>query len=63
MRYILHEILQRYLDSDQFAFDTTPRELWPTPGQGSRIQGAGSGGGIGPNNGRGRVDREFESQN
>lgn len=31
MRNIVHEILARYLDSDQHAFDTTPRELWPEP--------------------------------
>ncbi len=29
MRSIFHEILARYLDSDQYAFDTSPRELWP----------------------------------
>jgi len=31
MRSIFHEILARYLDSDQYAFDTSPRELWPEP--------------------------------
>jgi hypothetical protein len=30
MRHIFHEILARYLDSDQYAFEATPRELWPT---------------------------------
>ncbi len=30
MRNIFHEILARYLDSDQHGFDTTPRELWPS---------------------------------
>jgi hypothetical protein len=29
MRSIFHEILSRYLDSDQYAFDASPRELWP----------------------------------
>ena len=29
MRSIFHEILARYLDSDQYAFDASPRELWP----------------------------------
>ena len=31
MRSIFHDILARYLDSDQYAFDATPRELWPEP--------------------------------
>ena len=31
MRSIFHEILARYLDSDQYAFDASPRELWPEP--------------------------------
>jgi hypothetical protein len=31
MRHIFHEILARYLASDQFAFDVSPRELWPQP--------------------------------
>ena len=32
MRSIFHEILARYLDSDLYAFDASPRELWPEPG-------------------------------
>ena len=31
MRSIFHGILARYLDSDQYAFDASPRELWPEP--------------------------------
>ena len=31
MRSVFHEILARYLDSDQYAFDASPRELWPEP--------------------------------
>ena len=31
MRHIFHQILARYLASDQFAFDASPRELWPQP--------------------------------
>jgi hypothetical protein len=31
MRHIFHEILARYLASDQFAFDASPHELWPQP--------------------------------
>ena len=29
MRHIFHEILARYLESEQHAFDASPRELWP----------------------------------
>jgi hypothetical protein len=29
MRHVFHEILARYLATDQFAFETSPRELWP----------------------------------
>jgi hypothetical protein len=29
MRSIFHEILARYLNSEQHAFDASPRELWP----------------------------------
>ncbi len=31
MRHIFHEILARYLASEQHAFDASPRELWPEP--------------------------------
>ena len=29
MRSIVHEILARYLGTEQHAFDASPRELWP----------------------------------
>jgi hypothetical protein len=32
MRSIFHEILARYLGSDQYAFEATSRELWPVHG-------------------------------
>lgn len=32
MRNIFHEILARYLGSDQYAFESTSRELWPVHG-------------------------------
>ena len=32
MRHIFHEILARYLGSDQYAFESTSRELWPVEG-------------------------------
>jgi len=31
MRHIFHEILARYLDGEQHAFEASPRELWPQP--------------------------------
>jgi hypothetical protein len=30
MRHILREIFERYLNLEQAAFDTSPRELWPS---------------------------------
>ena len=30
MRHIFHNILARYLESDQHAFEASPRELWPS---------------------------------
>ncbi len=41
MRSIFHEILARYLDSDQYAFDASPRELWPEPSAERRPESAG----------------------
>ena len=32
MRHILREIFDRYLNVEQAAFDTSPRELWPIDG-------------------------------
>jgi len=32
MRHIFHAILARYLESEQHAFETSPRELWPDNG-------------------------------
>jgi hypothetical protein len=31
MRSVFHEILARYLSTDQYAFEATSRELWPEP--------------------------------
>jgi hypothetical protein len=39
MRSVFHEILARYLDSDQYAFDASPRELWPQPSSERRPEG------------------------
>ena len=64
MRSIFHEILARYLDSDQYAFDASPRELWPEPRSERRPES--------PNKAKGRaseracqhrVYRELEPQN
>jgi hypothetical protein len=64
MRHIFHEILTRYLDGNQHAFNMSLRELWPEaraswhPGV-SRAT-------VPPEPERGRhqrVHREFEPQN
>ena len=31
MRSLAHQLLARYLRTDQYAFETTSRELWPQP--------------------------------
>ena len=64
MRHIFHEILARYLATDQFAFDTSPHELWPEfrptwHPQAPRVTGSPA-----PERGRHpRAYRELESQN
>jgi hypothetical protein len=40
MRSIFHEILARYLGSEQHAFDASPRELWPATQAETRWQTA-----------------------
>jgi hypothetical protein len=30
MRHPVHRLLERWLNSDQFAFDSTQHELWPS---------------------------------
>ena len=57
MRHIFHEILARYLTTDQFAFDTSPRELWPESQpswhpQADRVSGS-------PDPARGRHPRDY----
>lgn len=47
MRHILQEIFERYLNSEQAAFDTSPRELWPTDRFVLRLPAAGNGNGAG----------------
>ena len=50
MRHILQEILERYLNSEQAAFDASPRELWPTERfvPQPRTASSGNGAGRGP---------------
>jgi hypothetical protein len=65
MRSVFHEILARYLAADQYAFETSPRELWPETRPSWHPQAGGSpGGGRSgkPGGGRG-VYGELEPQN
>ncbi len=64
MRSIFHEILARYLESEQHAFDTSPRELWPESRPETRWQAAARGPGQAPEQpGRASVYGELEHQN
>jgi hypothetical protein len=63
MRHIFHEILSRYLDSEQFAFDASPRELWSATSATWHPQASVRAGGQAPERARRqRVYRELESQ-
>jgi hypothetical protein len=64
MRQIFHEILARYLDGQQYAFDASPRELWPEPRRSWHPGASRSNAGPVPERGRHRrVYRELEPQN
>lgn len=63
MRHVFHEILARYLDTDQFAFETTPRELWPSDRFTLGLQANGNSWLARRKGGNGTVLREPESQN
>ena len=64
MRSIFQEILARYLDSDQYAFDATPRELWPEPSVAPRPEGASRASSRASERAtQHRVYRELEPQN
>ncbi len=64
MRHIFHEILARYLDDEQHAFDTSPRELWPESRPSWHPQAPRVTGSPAPERGRHpRVYRELESHN
>lgn len=61
MRHVFHEILARYLDSDQHAFEATPRELWPEFRASWHPPVTGQTGGQLPEHSRRqRVDRKLE---
>lgn len=61
MRHIFHEILARYLESEQHAFETSPRELWPDTGYVPRWAG-GPAKPASDSNSRARIYREFGPQ-
>ena len=63
MRHILHEILARYLANDQYAFETTSRELWPESHFPPQPQAGGNGSGLAERGAGKRINREPESQN
>jgi hypothetical protein len=64
MRHVFHEILARYLDSDQPAFEATSRELWPEPRASWHPRVTGHTGGQLPESARRqRVNRELEPSN
>jgi hypothetical protein len=64
MRHIFHEILARYLASDQFAFDASRRELWPEPRPVWHPEARKCTGSPAPERGRHhRIYRELEPQN
>ncbi len=64
MRNIFHEILARYLDSEQHAFDTSARELWSETQPSWHPQVAGQSGGQLPERARRQqVYRELEPHN
>ena len=64
MRHVFHEILARYLASEQHAFDTAARELWPAARHSWHPQAERVTGSPAPERGRHhRVYRELEPQN
>jgi len=59
MRHILHEIFERYLNSEQAAFDASLRELWPTERYTLQLRSAGNGNGAGRGREPARNGRDF----
>ena len=60
MRHIFHEILARYLTTEQSAFDTSARELWPESRPSWHPQ-AGRASGS-PDPARGRHPRDYRER-
>ena len=54
MRHVIHQIFERYLNSQRAEFDTSIRELWPTERFAPLEPAAGQGSGGGISTGRGR---------
>jgi hypothetical protein len=52
MRHPLHILLMRWLDSEQFAFDSSARELWQSAPWPSHADDAGSRSGREPRSSR-----------
>jgi hypothetical protein len=64
MRHVFHEILARYLDNQQHAFDPTWREFWPDTRSSWHPPVTGQTGGQLPESARRqRVHRELEPGN
>jgi len=64
MRPIFHEILARYLDNEQHAFDPSWREFWPDVRPSWHPPVTGQPGGQVPERARRqRVNRELEPHN
>lgn len=63
MRHIFHEILARYLASEQHAFDASSHELWPEPKPSWHPQSRQAAGTPAPQHGRRhRAYGELETQ-
>jgi hypothetical protein len=64
MRHIFHRILDRYLEGGQYAFDASPRELWPEPKRSWHPLVGQPSGAPAPEHGRRNgVHRELEPHN
>ncbi len=64
MRHIFHEILARYLESEQHAFDASSGKLWPAAWSETRWQAAARAAGRADRpEGDARIYGELEPQN
>lgn len=63
MRSVFHQILARYLGSEQHAFGASARDLWPESWSESRWQAVARAAGAAEEpDGHPRIYREFEPQ-